>query len=140
MEINEENFSQYFHDVRTHRPQTGEVMAKYTAVAYFEDGPEKWNVIDLLGKAGKAHAATAVMRKCFFASERDSVAVPRQMAEDLLTMTKYDVAKKSYKYTFEMFFYALPEHVPNDDPHWTTISLIDFSKKSAGSDKETQDS
>jgi hypothetical protein len=131
MEITEENFSEYFHDIRTHRPQPGEVMAKYTAVAYLEDGLEKWNMIDLLSKAGKAHAATAVMRKCFFASERDSVSVARQMAEDLMSMTKYDVAKKSYKYNLEMFFYVLPEHVPADDPHWTTINLIDFTKKDA---------
>jgi hypothetical protein len=132
MEITSENFKDFFHDVRLHRPKKGEVLAKYSAVAYFEDGPEKWNMIDLLNKPDKAHAATQVMKRCLFASEKDSISVPRQMAEDLLTMTRYDVSKKPYKYTFEMYFYTLPEYVPVDDPHWSTITLIDVGQIDVG--------
>ena len=54
--INENNFEEYFFDVRKHKPKHGQVMARYAAVAEFVDGMMKKNIIDLL-KKDKAIAA-----------------------------------------------------------------------------------
>ena len=61
--IDESNFTQHFRDCRMHRPQRGDVMAKYTAIAEFVDGRMKQDIIDLLVNHEKAYAATQVMRK-----------------------------------------------------------------------------
>lgn len=74
-------------------------------------------------------ATAQVMRKLLFASEIDSYKVPRQMAEDLLSgMTEEEVNKKPYKYKLEMFFYSKPEHIPKDDPHWSSISILNLDQ------------
>ena len=46
--IDESNFTEYFKDCRIHRPERGDVMAKYTAIAEFVDGAMKKDVIHLL--------------------------------------------------------------------------------------------
>ena len=135
LEINELNFSQYFRDVRVSRPEKGEIIAQYSASAEFVDGNEKRQIISLLTSTENKMEATAqVMRKLIYASEVDAYRVPRLMAEDLLSgMSEDDVASKPYKYTLEMFFYSRPEFLPKDDPHWTSISVLnleDFVGKS----------
>jgi len=129
-EINESNFSQYFRDVRTSNPSKDEVMAQYSAVAEFVDGNEKRQIIALLTKTDSKMEATAqVMRKLLFASEIDAYRVPRIMAEDLMSgMTEDEVATKPYKYTLEMFFYTNPENIPKEDPHWSSISLLNVDE------------
>lgn len=127
MIIDESNFNEYFFDTRTHKPQKGQVMAKYTAIAEFGAGAEKRQMIDLLQKPDKAFAATQVMRKLLCASELDAIRVPKEMAVDLLTMTPQQVEEKLYKYVFEMFFYVKPEYIP-DDPHWSSISLLNLDR------------
>ena len=39
--IDENNFEQYFFDVRRHKPQKGQIMVKYTAIAEFIDTNER---------------------------------------------------------------------------------------------------
>jgi len=126
LEINDENFSQYFRDVRMSKFEKGDVMAKYTAIAEFVDGGEKRQIISLLTDTeNKMEATVQVMRKLLFASELDAYKVPRLMAEDLLSgMSVDDCAEKPYKYTLEMFYYTRPELIPKDDPHWCSISII----------------
>jgi hypothetical protein len=128
IEIDNNNFHEYFRDVRTHSPERGEVMAQYSAIAEFVDGNEKRQIISLLTSTENKMEATAqVMRKLLCASELDAYRVPRCMAEDLLAgMTEDEVASKPYKYTLEMFFYADPDNVPKDDPHWSVISLLNL--------------
>jgi hypothetical protein len=130
VEINDENFSSFFRDTRTSKPEKGDIIAEYSAIAEFIEGNEKKQIIDLLTSTeNKMQATSQVMRKLLFASEIDSYKVPRQMAEDLLSgMTEEEVCKKPYKYKFEMFFYAKPEHVPNDDPHWSIISVLNLNE------------
>ena len=130
IEINEENFSQYFKDARNHNPEKGEIIAQYSASAEFVDGNEKRQFISLLTSTENKMEATAqVMRKLLFASELDAYKVPRQMAEDLLSgMTEDEVSAKPYKYTLEMFFYTRPENIPLDDPHWSTISVLNLEE------------
>lgn len=125
-EITADNFNEYFKDVRKHKPEKDDVMAKYTATAEFVDGGEKRQIISLLlDTEDKMEATAQIMRKLLFASELDSYRIPRLMADDLLSgMSLDDCAKKPYKFTLEMFFYTKQEHIPKDDPHWCCISLI----------------
>jgi hypothetical protein len=124
--ITEENFFDYFKDVRKGEFEKGNIIAQYSAIAEFIDGGEKRQIISLLmDTENKMEATAQVMRKLLYASERDAYKVPRNMAEDLLSgMSIEDCAKKPYKYTLEMFFYARPENVPKNDPHWSIISII----------------
>jgi hypothetical protein len=126
IQIDESNFAEYFKDVRKNPISKGEVIAQYTAVAELVDGLEKKQLISLLvGTDDKMEATAQVMRKLLFASEIDSYRVPRMIAEDMLSgLTHEEVCLKPYKYTLEMFFYARPEHVPKDDPHWSVISVL----------------
>lgn len=124
--ITEENFSEHFRDVRVSVLEKGEIIAQYSATADFVEGNEKRQIIALLTSTENKMEATAqVMRKLMLASEVDSYRVPRMMAEDLLSgMSEDEVAAKPYRYTLEMFFYARPEVVPKDDPHWSSISVV----------------
>jgi hypothetical protein len=125
-EINDKNFSNFFRDVRTSSMEKGDIIAQYTAIAEFVEGPEKLQIIDLLKNTENKMESTAqVMRKLLFASEIDSYRVPRMMAEDLISgLTEEEVYLKPYKYTLEMFFYSKIENVPKDDPHWGVISVL----------------
>lgn len=125
--IDENNFKNYFKDVRNNPMQKGEIIAKYTAFAEFVDGNEKKQILNLIKNTDKMNATSQVMRKLLHASEIDAFKIPRLMAEDLCNgMSEQDVLNKPYKYKFEMFFYAKPENVPKDDPHWSIISVINL--------------
>lgn len=126
--ITEENFSEYFRDVRFSAPEKGDIIAQYTARAEFVEGNEKRQIISLLTSTENKMEATAqVMRKLLHASEVDAYRVPRLMAEDLISgLTEDDVAAKAYPYTMEMFFYAKPEYLPKGDPHWSSISVLNM--------------
>ena len=128
--INEENFDRYFKDVRQNKPEKDDIIAKYSAIAEFVDGGEKRQIISLLMTTEDKMEATAqIMRKLLFASERDALKVPRIMAEDLISgMSTDEVAEKSYKYKVEIFYYTKKEHLPLDDPHWSSISIIDMNE------------
>lgn len=126
--IDESNFDQYFFDVRKHKPQKGQVMAKYTACAELVDGRLKRDLIDLLlyHKEGGG-AASKVMRKLGGSNDRDAYRITREMAEDLVAgMTVDQVAEKPYSFILEHFFYTQKELVPKDDPHWSTIEILNF--------------
>lgn len=127
--ITEENFDQYFFDVRRHEPQRGQVMACYTAKAEFLDGMEKRNIMSMLQGDGKVEAIRQVMRKLLHANEADSIRVPKEMAQDLIAGMSHDeIAKKKYKYTVEVYFYTQQEYIPRDDPHWSCVSLINLDE------------
>ena len=132
IQITSENFNNYFKDVRKHKPEKNDVMAKYTATAEFVDGGEKRQIISLLiDTEDKMEATSQIMRKLLFASELDSYKIPRLMTDDLLSgMSRDDCAKKPYKFTLEMFFYTKQEYIPKDDPHWCCISLVNLDGRS----------
>ncbi len=124
--IDTSNFSEYFFDVRRFGPQTGQIMAKFSAVALFGDGPEKKDVIKLL-KMNKAEAAAMVMKKIHCAREPDCYRVCKEMCNDLLAgMSDDEVSKKDYEFVLEAFYYTKREYVPEGDPQWETIDLIKF--------------
>lgn len=124
--IDNSNFSQYFSDVRRFGPKQGQIMAKFSAVAIFGDGPEKRDVIKVL-KKDKAQAAAMVMRKIHCVREPDCYRVCREICEDLISgMSEDDVAKKEYEFVIEAFYYTNREYIPKGDPHWETIDIIKY--------------
>lgn len=128
--IDASNFKDYFFDVRQHGPKQGQVLAKFSAVAIFGDGPEKRHIIKAL-KMDKAQAAAAIMRKIHCAREPDCYRVPRQMCEDLIKgMTEDEVAAKEYEFVLEAFYYTKKEYVPKHDPHWETIDILKYDPES----------
>jgi hypothetical protein len=134
--IDDSNFDEYFHDVRKTSPQEGEVMVCYSQSAEFVEGTEKRHMIQLLKMDGKIEPATQVMRKLLFACDKDAIRVPKEMLKDMVAgMTDDEVAEKPYDYTVEMYFYTKPEYLPEDDPHWTQITIVnmeDFLARQTG--------
>jgi hypothetical protein len=122
--IDESNFDTYFKDVRTSKPEKGDVMAKFTAVAEFVEGLPKRDIIDLL-KKNKAEQAAVLMQKLHGAREPDCYRVCREMAEDLLTMTDEEVEKKPYEYIFVRLFYTKKEYVPRSQ-NWELLSVLQY--------------
>jgi hypothetical protein len=124
--IDTSNFNEYFFDVRKFGPKEGQIMAKFSAVAIFGDGPEKRDVIKIL-RRDKAEAAAMVMRKIHCAREPDCYRVCREIVEDLIRgMTDDEVAKKEYEFVLEAFYYTKREYLPENDPHWETIDLVKY--------------
>lgn len=122
--IDENNFSQYFRDCRTARPERGDVLARWTGRAEFLDGHMKRDIIDLLHNKDKAFAATQVMRKLGGATQHDAIRVCKEICLDLAAgMSLKEVEEKVYEYDVEFFYYTKKEYIPIDDPHWTMIGI-----------------
>lgn len=122
--IDESNFSEYFRDCRTSRPEKGDIMARYSATAEFIDGQMKRDIIDLLCNRDKAFAATQVMKKLGCATQTDCVRICKEICKDLASgMSLKEVEHKVYTYNIELFYYTKKQYVPIDDAHWTPIGL-----------------
>jgi uncharacterized protein YfcZ (UPF0381/DUF406 family) len=128
--IDESNFSQYFREVSKSKPQKDDIIATYRAKAKFVEGDIKKNVINLLQIDGNVNSAVKVMQKLAGATYAESIKVLKEISQDYLNgMSFEDIEKKEYDYILEFFYYCKREHVPNDDPHWSTITIAgDFSK------------
>lgn len=127
--ITDDNFNEYFHDVRKCPPQKGEIMVCYSSSAEFVDGFEKKQMVNLLKMEGKIEAATQIMRKLLFASELDAIRVPKAILKDLVSgMSEEEVSKKSYDYTVEMFFFTKPEYFPEGNPRWKKITILNMDE------------
>jgi len=126
--VTDENFADYFHDIRTSKPKKGQVLAKFSAIAEFVDGQGKKDIMYLL-KLGKVEQAIAVMRKIHGVKELDCYKMLREMCEDMLKMTDEEVEKKVYEFVIQLFFYTKREYVPAS-PNWETIQLLEYDKDS----------
>lgn len=127
--IDESNFYEYFFDARLHKPQKGQVLASYTAVGEFCDGPEKRQIIEFMRYTDKVESAVQIMRKVLMAKDPDAYRVPREIAEDLANGLRVEeVAQKSYKFTMEACFWTRPEYIPVDDPHWACVSILNMDQ------------
>jgi uncharacterized protein YfcZ (UPF0381/DUF406 family) len=128
--IDESNFSQYFREVSKSKPQKDDIIATYRAKAKFVEGDIKKNVINLLQIDGNVNSAVKVMQKLAGATYSESIKVLKEISQDYLNgMSFEEIEKKEYDYTVEFFYYCKKEHVPIDDPHWSTITIAgDFSK------------
>lgn len=123
--INDSNFSEYFRDCRTSKPDKGDILARWTGIAEFVDGRMKKDIIDLLlNKENKAAAAVQVMRKLGGATEAEAIRICKEIAKDLHAgYSVDDVENKIYEYQIELFYYSKKEYVPVNDPHWTIIGI-----------------
>lgn len=127
--IDETNFHEHFFDVRQHTPKRGQVMARFTAIAQLVDGQLKRDLINLLRNTEKAIPATNVMRKLGCATEGEATRVCIELAQDMLAgLSDDEVAQKVHEYQLESFYYTQPENVPQDDPHWSTIALLNLDE------------
>lgn len=120
--IDENNFSQYFKDVTTHKPKKGDILACYTAKAKFISGDLKKDVINSIGE--NIHSSIKVIQKMAKARYLDAIKILKEMINDLLSgKTLEEVENKEYEYTAEFFYYTKKECIPIDDPHWSTITI-----------------
>lgn len=127
--ITEKNFHEYFRDTRTSRPEKGDVIARFTAMADFVDGRMKNDIIDLLYNKNKVEAAIQVMRKLGSATEKDSIRVCREVCQDLANgMSIEQIVQKPYRYQIEFFYYTKKENIPIDDDHWSVITLANLDE------------
>jgi len=127
--IDETNFDQYFFDMKKHKPQKGQIIAKYTATAELIDGELKKDILNLIKTENKVLAAVKVLEKLGSTCESEAVRVCKLMAEDMLGgMSDRMVLKKVYKYRLEAYYYSKQEHVPIEDPHWTIISIANLNE------------
>lgn len=127
--IDETNFHTFFRDCRNANPEKGDILAKYSAIAEFVAGPLKADIIHMLKNFDRAIAATKIVKKVCFATEKDSVRICREICEDLAAgLSEQQVEDKIYSYEMEMFYYTKKEYFPIDDPHWSSIGLLNLEE------------
>ena len=125
VEINQQNFSQYFFNVRDHTPQPGQVLCVFRAICELLPGEEKSFLIKTLQRPNAAQSAANIMTKLFYASQESSWHTLVEMAQDLLEgMSEEEVNQKIYEFNSEFFYYTNRECIPTDDPHWEVIELM----------------
>jgi hypothetical protein len=132
LKITESNFAEYFFDVRKQpKPRKGQVMACWRAKADFVNGWVKKNVLELLAtNATGAVSAHKVLRNMVGALEKDSILVAKEMTQDLLNgLSEDEILEKPYRFTIEQFYWTEPQYIPKDDPHWSTINMVDLTEQ-----------
>jgi hypothetical protein len=71
------------------------------------------------------------MRKRCHATEVDATRVLKEIISDLQSgMSVEEVVSKPYRFTLELFYYTEPKNIPEDDPHWSQITLLQSDKLS----------
>lgn len=123
--IDDSNFSQYFRDVFVSKPQKGDVLACYKAIAELVDGDLKDQVVEalFLDKIG-ANKAVSLMTKLGRAPRKEAIKLIKTICNDLYNgMAKHLVLAKTYEYLFEIFYYTKEEYVPKDNKHWEIIRI-----------------
>ena len=123
VEITPENFSKYFKDAATSRPEPGECLAIFRAVAEFVDGNLKEDVVEKLtnNKFG-CQTAIQLLIKHAGMDYKEALRVVKEVNKDLLDLSKEEVISKAYRFTFENKYFTKKELVP-DSPNWQTIGL-----------------
>ena len=125
------DFPKYFRYTETSKPEKGDIIAKFGAVAEIVEGMDKDDLIDICLQPDSAHAAAQMMRKIFHAAEWDAWGVPRQITEDLVNgMSEAEIKQKPYSYAMELFFYTKPEYMPKADDsdfkYWSLIRIVNL--------------
>lgn len=133
--IDDSNFHEYFKDTLTNKPQKGDVMACYKAIAELRDGDLKEQIVEalFLENIGPSKAIT-LMTKLGKAPRREAIKVIKNIFMDLYNgMSKPMVIAKTYEYLFEIFYYTKEEYVPKNDKHWEIVEIKNleqyFSKR-----------
>ena len=127
LHIDKDNFVKYFRPVNQSKPEKGDCIALFTAVAELVDGFEKKQMIELLKQEHTAKAVATMMKKLCYAKEPENYRVPQLMANDLLNgMTEEQIAAKPYEYVVELFYYTKPQYVPKNDPNWSIVDIVNL--------------
>jgi len=128
--ITDDNFDDYFFSADNRKPEKGQVMVRFNAIAELVDGNLKRDMINLLLNNKKGAIGASKMLQVFGkAVEEDCVQVTLKMAEDLYEgVSEDEVAKKSYKFRLQQLFYTQPEYASAiiKLPFWTKIKMIDI--------------
>ncbi len=120
------DFDKHFFDIKKHKPQKGQVLAVFNAIAEFTDGFPKDQIVSLLLHNPKgAELAVKVVHNLCHAVERDAIKVCLAMATDLASgMTEQEVIAKHYEFELKIYYWTNEEYVPQDDPRWYTIKIL----------------
>jgi hypothetical protein len=139
--IDESNFHEYFFEIAKYKPQKGQVLARYTAMAEFVEGDVKDFVVSaLLNNAMGAEMSSQVMKHHCHATDEYASAVPLEIAKDLKDgMTAEEVKKKAYRFQVEYFYWTAPENIPTDDVHWEMITVSKAEMDIAWKEVEADD-
>jgi len=126
--IDDSNFDEHFFDARKSGPKQGQVLAKFRARAELIEGHMKEQLVYLLkNMPNGGESCVKVMQKLGCATYSDSMRVPIEMAEDLLKgLSDDEVLHKPYEYDYEQFFYTRRENIPQNDPHWSVIEILNL--------------
>jgi hypothetical protein len=119
-----------FFPIGTHRPVKGQVIASYAAMAEFIDGEDKRVIVEAVQRPGASVlSAVKLMRKRCHATEVDATRVLKEIIQDLQAgMSVEEVLVKPYRFTLELFYYTEPKNIPEDDLHWSQITLLQSDK------------
>lgn len=128
--IDENNFSQYFKEIKNNKPEKDDILARYRSKAILIDGVMKRDLMNLL-MYNDSGSALKVMKKLGGAVEEDAIKVLKDISNDLLSgMNIEEVEKKEYEYLYEAFYFTKAEYFPKNNPHWTPILIKNnFSEK-----------
>jgi len=129
--IDENNFSQYFRDARTSKPESGDILVFYKSGAELMRGDLKEQMIKALynDKIG-AQKAIQLFMKLGGASHHEAIKVVKAINQDLLSgMSEDEVLNKPYEFFLKLSFYTKKEYVPQNNPHWEVIQLKNFAEK-----------
>jgi hypothetical protein len=128
--ITEENFSQYFRDAANTRPEPGECLAVFRAIAELVDGNLKQDVINKLqeNKVGCQNSIQILMKHAGM-DYKEALRVCKEITADLIEFDCSHVLNKPYKFLYENRYFTKKEHVPKDSPNWYVVGLknIDVS-------------
>lgn len=123
--IDESNFDQYFKEVAFHKPEKGQCMVAYRAMAELLAGDIKKDIIDLLcvEEIGAKQAIEHAVKRCK-TNYKEATKLVTEICQDLHAGMKKDlVLAKTYEYMLEIFYYTKPSYVPKNDIHWEIITI-----------------
>lgn len=138
--IDDDNFSEYFKDVSSHKPERGECLAIFRSMAELVNGEIKQDVLQAVttNMYGGQGAVQTLIKKCNM-SYKEALRVCKEICQDRLNMSDDEVLEKPYKFLFEKQYYTKKEYVPKDSPHWEVVGLrnidikdLNFSMQESG--------
>ena len=123
--IDDSNFHEYFRDVESNNPKSGDCIAIFRSMAEIHDGDLKQRMIDnLVENNFGAMASLNMFIKEGRTNEKDALKVIKEMNADLMSgMSREEVLAKPYTYLVEISYYTKKEYVPKDNKHWQLLNL-----------------
>ena len=123
--IDDSNFHEYFRDVESNNPKSGDCIAIFRSMAEIHDGDLKQRIVDnLLTNVFGATAALNMFIKEGRTDEESAIKLLKEIGADLASgMTREEVLVKPYTYLVEISYYTKKEFVPKDNKHWQFLNI-----------------